>query len=110
MRRSRRPATPRPTGQPPPSDGIGSRAARRAWEFGWPQHRESAMSDVALRPAGSDGGLSRRRFIGYLIAAPTLLAGAELMSPATARAALPTVQPVDAYDLSDLLTEAAAPT
>jgi isoquinoline 1-oxidoreductase subunit beta len=68
------------------------------------------MSDVALRPAGSDGGLSRRRFIGYLIAAPTLLAGAELMSPATARAALPTVQPVDSYDLSDLLTEAALPT
>ena len=67
-------------------------------------------SKSALRAAGPDGGLSRRRFIGYLIAGSTLLAGAELIRPGDARAALPTVQPVDAYDLSDLLTDAASPT
>ncbi|HEX4008653.1 MAG TPA: molybdopterin cofactor-binding domain-containing protein [Solirubrobacteraceae bacterium] len=57
----------------------------------------------------SSGGVSRRRFIGYLLAGPTLIAGAQLRVPRAA-AALPTVQPVDAYDLSDLLTDAALPT
>jgi isoquinoline 1-oxidoreductase subunit beta len=54
-------------------------------------------------------GISRRRFLGYLIAGPTLVAGAQLgVQPASA--AIPTHQPVDDYDLTDLLTEAAAPT
>ncbi|MBO0767056.1 MAG: xanthine dehydrogenase family protein molybdopterin-binding subunit [Solirubrobacterales bacterium] len=67
------------------------------------------MSDMTDKP-GRD--LSRRDFIAYLVAAPTLVAAAELSSGATpAQAAgLPTVQPVDAYDLSDLLTDAALPT
>jgi len=59
------------------------------------------------KPDGT--GVSRRRFIGYLIAAPTLVAGAQL-GAAPAKAAIPTVQPVDLYDLSDLLTDAARPT
>ncbi|HET9075046.1 MAG TPA: molybdopterin cofactor-binding domain-containing protein [Solirubrobacteraceae bacterium] len=55
--------------------------------------------------------VSRRRFIAYLIAGPTLMAGAKLVSPGTADAAgVPTVQPIDEYDLSDLLTDAALPT
>ena len=53
--------------------------------------------------------MSRRRFVGYLIAAPTLVAGAQLVV-GPAKAAVPTVQPVDLYDLSDLLTDAARPT
>ena len=40
------------------------------------------MSETAPGVAGRDGGLSRRRFIGYLIAAPTLVAAAELIDPA----------------------------
>ena len=68
------------------------------------------MSNSAPDVAPRDGGLSRRRFIGYLIAGPTLLAGAELMIADDARAAIPTIQPVDAYDLSDLLTDATLPT
>ncbi len=68
------------------------------------------MSHAAPGVAARDRGLSRRRFIGYLIAGPTLLAGAELTVAGDARAAIPTVQPVDAYDLSDLLTDAALPT
>jgi isoquinoline 1-oxidoreductase beta subunit len=76
------------------------------------------MADVAGRPAGarvpeptSDGArqISRRRFVGYLIAAPTVVGAAQwFVEPADA--SIPTVQPVDLYDLSDLLTDAALPT
>src|SRR5437588_9095547 len=54
-------------------------------------------------------GVSRRRFIGYLIAAPTVVAGAQLWTE-PAQAAIPTHQPVDDYDLTDLLTGATKPT
>jgi isoquinoline 1-oxidoreductase beta subunit len=54
--------------------------------------------------------VSRRRFIGYLIAGPTLIAGAELAAAPVAAGAIPTLQPVDGYDLTDLLTDAAQPT
>ena len=60
--------------------------------------------------ADGAGGVTRRRFVGYLIAAPTLVAAAELAAVEAAQAAVPTVQPVDLYDLSDLLTDAARPT
>src|SRR5215471_8282974 len=52
-------------------------------------------------------GISRRRFLGYVIAASTLVTAVELRRPEQADAAIPTVQPVDLYDLSDLLTDAA---
>jgi len=50
--------------------------------------------------------------VGYLLAAPTVVAAARFgLAPERARAAgLPTVQPVDHYDLSDILTDAALPT
>ncbi|MEA2625318.1 MAG: isoquinoline 1-oxidoreductase subunit beta [Candidatus Binatota bacterium] len=55
-------------------------------------------------------GITRRRFVGYLVAAPTLLAAADLF-PKLAWASVPTVQiPTDGYDLTDLLTHAAMPT
>jgi isoquinoline 1-oxidoreductase subunit beta len=54
-------------------------------------------------------GISRRTFVGWLIAAPTLIAAAEITT-APAKASIPTRQPVDEYDLSDLLTDAALPT
>jgi isoquinoline 1-oxidoreductase beta subunit len=41
--------------------------------------------------------------VGYLIAGPTLIAGASLTRPGRAQAKIPTKQPVDHYDLSDLL-------
>src|SRR3954451_18745152 len=65
------------------------------------------MTDVGLeRPRG----ITRRRMIGYLLAAPTVVAAARWdLTPAFA--AVPTTQqPVDSYDLSDLLTDAARPT
>ena len=56
-------------------------------------------------------GISRRRFIGYLIAGSVLTAGVRLDRPGEAQAAIPTHQlPVDEFDLSDLLNAAAEPT
>lgn len=66
---------------------------------------ELALAATAER----SNGISRRRFVGYLVAAPTLVAAAQL-TVESAQAAVPTVQPVDLYDLSDLLTDAARPT
>jgi isoquinoline 1-oxidoreductase beta subunit len=50
--------------------------------------------------------------VGYLIAAPTVVAAARfgLATEQAQAAGLPTIQPVDHYDLSDILTEAALPT
>jgi isoquinoline 1-oxidoreductase beta subunit len=55
---------------------------------------------------------SRRAFLGYLIAAPTLAAGATLVAGSdTAEAAVPTLpQPSDIFDLGDLQNLAALPT
>jgi isoquinoline 1-oxidoreductase beta subunit len=52
-------------------------------------------------------GISRRKFMGYLIAAPTLVAAADLTAAESARAQIPTLQLTDAFDLADLLTDAA---
>jgi isoquinoline 1-oxidoreductase subunit beta len=66
------------------------------------------MTEVSQGIA-SARGITRRRMLGYLIAAPTLVAAARWdLTPA--QAAVPTVQVVDAYDLTDLLTDAARPT
>lgn len=59
-------------------------------------------------PAGG-GAVSRRRFLGYLIAAPTIVAGSQLVAE-PAHAAVPSPQISDEYDLNDFLTQAAAPT
>src|ERR1700716_2510571 len=60
-------------------------------------------------PSGATAsGIPRRRFLGYLLAAPTLLAGAQLgaeLFRQPAVATLPTIQPLDFYDLTDLLTD-----
>ncbi len=64
------------------------------------------MAAVDVVKQGADAhGISRRRFIGYLIAGPTLIAAADLS--AVAEAAVPTVQLDDYFDLTDLLTDAA---
>jgi isoquinoline 1-oxidoreductase beta subunit len=66
------------------------------------------MAEFELGEKRADtGGISRRKFIGYLIAAPTLVAAADLRAPQPASASIPTVQPVDFFDLTDLLTDAA---
>jgi isoquinoline 1-oxidoreductase beta subunit len=65
--------------------------------------------------AGSDPSqITRRRFLGYLIAGPALVAAAPLLTASKALAAdpttIPTAQLVDHYDLTDFLTGAAMPT
>jgi isoquinoline 1-oxidoreductase beta subunit len=55
----------------------------------------------------------RRRFLGYLVAAPTLMTAAQLgesTNPPEASAATSPPQPAELYDLNDLLTDAARPT
>src|SRR5437764_2715654 len=55
-------------------------------------------------------GISRRTFLGWVIAAPTLVAAARF-GIHEVEAAVPSEPGVsDAYDLSDMLTDAAAPT
>lgn len=78
------------------------------------------MTEPASGPAAPEtgsAGLSRRRFLGFLLAAPTLVAAADLRggwwsaTPAAATDAPPVPsQQTDAYDLSDFLTDAARPT
>ncbi|MGW5425018.1 molybdopterin cofactor-binding domain-containing protein [Streptomyces sp. NPDC003943] len=64
-------------------------------------------------------GIGRRRFLGYVLAAPTLTVaaqlGEEVLAPARAEALVPGVVPslpgpADIYDLNDMLTHAALPT
>jgi isoquinoline 1-oxidoreductase subunit beta len=64
---------------------------------------------------GESAGTGRRRFLGYVLAAPTLVAAAELgrwaLSAGQAKAAVPSgPQPSDIIDLSDILTDATMPT
>ncbi len=66
-----------------------------------------SVADVEMDLSWADASaISRRRFIGYLIAGSTLIAAADLRAAAAAEAAVPTVQPVDYFDLTDLLTDA----
>src|SRR5690348_2973765 len=65
--------------------------------------------------AGQSRQLSRRRFLGYLVAAPTLTVAvswtADLVRPQQARAAVPSLpQPEEIFDLGDMQDLAAAPT
>ncbi|MET9437179.1 molybdopterin cofactor-binding domain-containing protein [Streptomyces sp. NPDC006551] len=73
-----------------------------------PPHQESAPR-----------AMGRRRFLGYVLAAPTLTVAAQLgeaaLAPPTATAAVSTVVPTppspsEIYDLNDMLTHAALPT
>ncbi|MDN5914630.1 MAG: molybdopterin-dependent oxidoreductase [Pseudonocardia sp.] len=76
-----------------------------------PAHR----APTAERPARSS--VSRRRFLGYVIAAPTLVVAAEMGrqaafgAPEAAAAAVPSPPlPADVYDLLDALRDATRPT
>jgi isoquinoline 1-oxidoreductase subunit beta len=68
-----------------------------------------AAAPAPAAPGNGSGGITRRRLMGYLLAAPTLVAAAQ-WDAAPAEAVVPTLQPTDALDLSDLLNLAAQPT
>ena len=74
------------------------------------EHRRSPRD---TDPAGPepDGALGRRRFLGYLLAAPTLAVAVQWASAGDAAASvLSPPQPEDLFDLGDLQNLAAAPT
>ncbi|MFE6853642.1 molybdopterin cofactor-binding domain-containing protein, partial [Streptomyces sp. NPDC057674] len=86
------------------------------------EHPTSGSGDGAAR-SGSGGdaprGTSRRRFLGYVLAAPTLTVAAplsaEVLAPRQAAAAAPALipslpGPAELLDLNELLTLAALPT
>ncbi|WP_406440147.1 molybdopterin-dependent oxidoreductase [Streptomyces sp. NBC_01613] len=65
--------------------------------------------------AAAAGGIGRRRFLGYVVAASTLTVAAELgeavLAPTRAAAVVPSVPgPAEIYDLNDMLTHATLPT
>ncbi|MFF9839672.1 molybdopterin cofactor-binding domain-containing protein [Streptomyces sp. NPDC013740] len=79
------------------------------------QDRAAQQEQEAAPPRG----IGRRRFLGYVLAAPTLTVaaqvGADALAPTPAAAAVPAVVPslpgpADIYDLNDMLTHAALPT
>ncbi|QHA08984.1 molybdopterin-dependent oxidoreductase [Streptomyces broussonetiae] len=55
-------------------------------------------------------GVGRRRFLGYVLAAPTLVAAAEFGTAPAAEAGIPSPEPTQLLDLNDVLTAAALPT
>jgi isoquinoline 1-oxidoreductase subunit beta len=66
-------------------------------------------------PPSPPTGTSRRRFLGYVLAGPTLVAASQLVSetanPTPAAASIPSPpEPSDLYDLGDLQVLAAMPT
>lgn len=72
------------------------------------KHDHPAHGDDAAR---SPAEMGRRRFLGYLLAAPTVAAAAQLgLSDAANPASAAVPEPADIADLNDLLTEAALPT
>ena len=73
-----------------------------------PERVGSMLREAAEASLEHPRGVTRRTMLGFLVAAPTLVAGARFAAPASA--AVPTAQPVDHYDLSDFLTDAARPT
>src|SRR4051794_16247260 len=84
-----------------------------------PADGKAGETGASPAPAtGKAGGTGRRRFLGYLLAGPTLMAaaplGGTLLAPSKASAASASVpsnpQVADTYDLNDALTDAAMPT
>ncbi|WP_030224106.1 molybdopterin cofactor-binding domain-containing protein [Streptomyces sp. NRRL WC-3626] len=53
---------------------------------------------------------ARRRFLGYVLAAPTLVTAAQLVPPSEARADIPSPEITELIDLNDVMTAAALPT
>ncbi|MCQ4211699.1 molybdopterin cofactor-binding domain-containing protein [Streptomyces longispororuber] len=79
--------------------------------------RSSGTTDRSPQSPPPAPELGRRRFLGYVLAAPTLMAAAELAPAPAATAAdtssgpgIPTTDITEIVDLNDALTLAAAPT
>ncbi|MCI2418340.1 molybdopterin-dependent oxidoreductase [Saccharopolyspora sp. K220] len=66
--------------------------------------------DPSTQPESGTHVVGRRRFLGYVLAAPTLVAAAEFAVQPGAEAAVPSPGVAELMDLNDLLTAAAQPT
>ncbi|MFH9571042.1 molybdopterin cofactor-binding domain-containing protein [Streptomyces sp. NPDC017454] len=66
-------------------------------------------TDPSLRDAVSQP-FARRRFLGYVLAAPTLTTAAQLVPALEARADIPSPEITELIDLNDVMTAAALPT
>ena len=67
-------------------------------------------TDHPPRQAAGPGSFTRRRFLGYVMAAPVLTTAAELAPAPGSRAAVPSPEITGLIDLNDVMTLAAAPT
>ncbi|AXB41330.1 molybdopterin cofactor-binding domain-containing protein [Amycolatopsis albispora] len=63
-----------------------------------------------VETSGTAGWLGRRRFLGYVLAAPALVTAAEIGVARPAGAQLPSPEITDVVDLNDMMTLAALPT
>ncbi|MEU7487048.1 molybdopterin cofactor-binding domain-containing protein [Streptomyces sp. NPDC042319] len=69
------------------------------------------LSRSVSESGSASGGVSRRGFLGYVLAAGTLVVATDIRLGTPAYAAVPSPpQPPELYDLNDLLTDAARPT
>ncbi|MEV8230416.1 molybdopterin cofactor-binding domain-containing protein [Streptomyces sp. NPDC079167] len=66
--------------------------------------------DRAARPPHGSRALDRRKFLGFVLAAPTLVTAAELVPAEQARADVPSADITELVDLNDVMTLAALPT
>ncbi|MFH9820652.1 molybdopterin cofactor-binding domain-containing protein [Streptomyces sp. NPDC017230] len=66
-------------------------------------------TDPSSRDAASQP-FARRRFLGYVLAAPTLTTAAQLVPALEARADIPSPEITELIDLNDVMTAAALPT
>jgi isoquinoline 1-oxidoreductase beta subunit len=76
---------------------------------------QPAPDAAAASDAGGGSGLSRRRFLAYAIAAPTVVVAARWADAGSTSGAMPQPipsgpLPADIHDLNDLLTDATRPT
>ncbi|MFD5699517.1 molybdopterin cofactor-binding domain-containing protein [Streptomyces lasiicapitis] len=77
-----------------------------------PGSEPGAKSDVKSEAKSEAPGLGRRRFLGYVLAAPTLVTAAEIgpAAPTAEAAEIPSVEITELVDLNDVMTLAALPT
>ncbi|WP_434096569.1 molybdopterin cofactor-binding domain-containing protein [Streptomyces nitrosporeus] len=66
--------------------------------------------DVAAQQPATTRAFDRRRFLGFVLAAPTLVTAAELVPAGQARADVPSPDITELIDLNDVMTLAALPT
>ncbi|WP_405667486.1 molybdopterin-dependent oxidoreductase [Streptomyces sp. NBC_01166] len=67
-------------------------------------------TDHTAQQEADPHSVGRRRFLGYVLAAPTLMAAAELVAAPEAQADIPSPEVTELVDLNDVMTVAALPT